>query len=396
MMALAWGLCLVAVLSSIPVCSATRVESARDALRVDSGAPVSWGAVIANVAVAGYASAVAYDPVNGYVYVADEGRQQHPGNVSVVSGTSVVSTLEVGKFPDGVAFNPLNHEVYVANAVCLCSSGGLGNVTLISGESVVANVRVGAQAGGLAFDSHNGDMYVANLWSNNISLLSGSSVVGSISYPGATYPAGLAYDWTNTNIYAADEGTPVWPGNVSVVSGSRSIASIRAGTGPTAIAVDNTSGDLYVTNFASNNVSVVSAATNTVSATIPVGTFPDGAAYDTANGAVYVTNQGSANVSVIVGTTVEANIDVGANPSGVAYDTGNGDLYVACSTGVYVISLNASAQGVGGSPWWSLTSLQFYGLILPVVSVMVVALVLIARKKRRGMASVLRGTEQRS
>jgi YVTN family beta-propeller protein len=56
-----------------------------------------------------------------------------------------------------------------------------------------------------------------------------------------------------------------------------------------------------VANAGSGTVSVISTATNTVTATIPVGAFPAGVAV---NGtAAYVTNSGSGTVSVITAQT---------------------------------------------------------------------------------------------
>src|SRR2546428_13076106 len=55
----------------------------------------------------------------------------------------------------------------------------------------------------------------------------------------------------------------------------------------------------------------------TVIATIPVGDYPFGVAYDSGNGYVYVANYNSNNVSIISGTTVVATIPVGGGPAGV-------------------------------------------------------------------------------
>ncbi|MGW8955788.1 YncE family protein [Streptomyces sp. NPDC055709] len=76
----------------------------------------------------------------------------------------------------------------------------------------------------------------------------------------------------------------------------------------------------YVTNFNSNNVSVIDTATNTVTTTIPVGTVPNGVAVAPNDASVYVTNGLSNNVSVIDTSTntVTATVPVGTVPSGVA------------------------------------------------------------------------------
>ncbi len=80
----------------------------------------------------------------------------------------------------------------------------------------------------------------------------------------------------------------------------------------------------YVSNYGSNNVSVIDTGSNTVTATVTVGSLPYGVAVNTAGTLAYVTNYNGANVSVIdTGTnTVTATVNVGSAPRGVAVKTG--------------------------------------------------------------------------
>src|SRR6266850_2514012 len=66
-------------------------------------------------------------------------------------------------------------------------------------------------------------------------------------------------------------------------------------------------------------------------ATVPVGPSPFALAFDPVNGDVYVANFNSRTVSVISGSSnaVVANVTVGSHPSAMAVDTANGDIYVA-------------------------------------------------------------------
>jgi YVTN family beta-propeller protein len=95
------------------------------------------------------------------------------------------------------------------------------------------------------------------------------------------------------------------------------------------VAVDPAAGTVYVTNYG-GTVSVIDAATNTVTATIAVGTDPQGVAVDPAAGTVYVANSGAGTVSVINAATrtVTATIAVGTDPKGVAVDPATGTVYV--------------------------------------------------------------------
>src|SRR3989475_9236183 len=100
---------------------------------------------------------------------------------------------------------------------------------------------------------------------------------------------------------------------------------------PDFIAYDAGKGEVFVTDERSNNVTVISDATNAVIANIPVGSYPIGLAYDSGRGEVFVANSRSNTVTVISDATkaVIANIPVGSYPSGVAYDSGNGEMYVS-------------------------------------------------------------------
>jgi YVTN family beta-propeller protein len=87
----------------------------------------------------------------------------------------------------------------------------------------------------------------------------------------------------------------------------------------------------YVTNFTSNDVSVVATASNTVVATVPVGTSPFGVAITPDGAFAYVTLIDSHAVSVIetMTNTVVATISVGTNPQGVAITPDGAFAYVA-------------------------------------------------------------------
>src|SRR2546425_436196 len=149
----------------------------------------------------------------------------------------------------------------------------------------------------------------------------GGTVIATI--PVGDYPFGVAYDSGNGYVYVANYNS----NNVSIISGTTVVATIPVGGGPSGIAYDSGNGYVYVANLASNNTSVISGTT--VLATVAVGNGPNGGGYNSGNGYVYVTNFYSNTVSVINGTSVVATVPVGGNPGGVGYDSGNGYVYVA-------------------------------------------------------------------
>jgi len=78
---------------------------------------------------------------------------------------------------------------------------------------------------------------------------------------------------------------------------------------------------------------VINGATNKVIATIPVGIWPKGIAYDPSNGYIYVTNYGSGTVSII---STSASTSTSSN--GYIYVTNYG------SDTVSIISTSASTS----------------------------------------------------
>jgi YVTN family beta-propeller protein len=80
---------------------------------------------------------------------------------------SVIATIPVGQGPLAIAVNPTNGLVYVANF-------DLNTVSVIdpSTNTVVDTIPVGQGPAGVAFNPTNGLVYVANFGSNTVSVIS--------------------------------------------------------------------------------------------------------------------------------------------------------------------------------------------------------------------------------
>lgn len=143
------------------------------------------------------------------------------------------------------------------------------------------------------------------------------------------------------------------------------VATVPVGDGPYGVAVNPAGTRAYVTNANSNNVSVLDTATNTVIATVPVGFSPYGVALNPYGTRAYVTNGGSNSVSVIdtASNTVVATVPVGNGPLGVAVDPGGTRVYVAnnnsgtlsvinttSNTVIATVSVGSFATGVAVNP----------------------------------------------
>jgi YVTN family beta-propeller protein len=149
--------------------------------------------------------------------------------------------------------------------------------------------------------------------------------------------------------------------------------TVAAGKGPTALAVDQATGTIYVADVASDTVSVVNGATCNASRTsgcgqrprsvrVPAG--PNAVAVDHATGTVYVTSGGinfsgtGDRLAVINGTTCNskitsgcgqaaATVKVGSFPFGVAVDPATGTAYVTSANDNTVSVVNTATCNAG-------------------------------------------------
>ncbi len=114
-------------------------------------------------------------------------------------------------------------------------------------------------------------------------------------------------------------------------------------------------GRAYVANSASDTVSVVDTATNTVITTIPVGNGPEGLAVTPDGTRVYVPNWEDGTVSVISTTsnTVVATVTVGGAPRSAAISPDGTRAWVVGFGGVHVIdtATNTVVGTVPGVPF---------------------------------------------
>ncbi|WP_326608936.1 Ig-like domain repeat protein [Streptomyces scopuliridis] len=160
--------------------------------------------------------------------------------------------------------------------------------------------------------------------------------------PVGSFPTAVAITPNGLTAYVTNEGD----NTVSVISTATNTvtATIPVGSVPFWVAITPNGLTAYVTNSGDNTVSVISTATNTVTTTIPVGSVPLGVAIPPNGLTAYVTNSGDNTVSVIdtATNTVTATIPVGTAPFGVAI-TPNGLTAYVTNSGDNTVSVISTA-----------------------------------------------------
>lgn len=258
-----------------------------------------------------------------YIYVANQGSN----TVSVIrkSDNSVVATIPVGEEAYGVASVVISGTTYIYVANTKSNTVSVINTT---SNSVIATIPVGVKPYYVAVVGSN--IYVTNSQSNTVSVISGLTNTVTATIPVGRYPRGIkAY---GTDLYVANYGDPNYTGgnSVSVINSLTNTVSatiiLPAGSmGPRGLTVSGTK--VYVSNFRSNNVSVINTAANAVVATVNVGTGPRGITPLGSN--VYVENFDAGTISVIntATDTVSGTITVGHSPTGMGVS--GTDIYVS-------------------------------------------------------------------
>ena len=198
------------------------------------------------------------------------------------------------------------------------------------------------------------------------------SVVGTVSVGSGPYDVAVSPD--GSRAYASD----TIGNSVSVISTATNTvsATVSVGSSPLGVAVTPDGSRVYVTNTSDNSVSVISTATNTVSATVSVGSSPRYVAVTPDGSRVYVTNGSSHSVSVIstATNTVSATVSVGGYPFSVAVSPDGSRVYVTnvddssvsvISTATNTVSATVSGgynpSGVAVSPDGSRVYVANYG-----------------------------------
>jgi len=231
----------------------------------------------------------------------------------------------------------------------------------VSGDSIAGLVPLGLNP--LFFGDRQGRAFVLNS-DNTISIYTGllplTTTVSIATQPGTATGQIAAGANGSGNLYVVNRTS----NNVSFIpSTSNTVAQlINVGTEPVMAVGGPASSKVYVVNHGSNDVTVISSIDNTVLKTIPVGSQPIWAIMSSDGEGVFVVNQGDGTLSFIdttldqeiCGTTSfvtcssGTRIQLGSSPNFAFYDSPRRRIYVS-NTGSNNISL-INADGINFGP----------------------------------------------
>ena len=212
--------------------------------------------------------------------------------VESTGAVSLFATLPASSYPRGLAFDA-SGNLYAVDA----GTDQISKITPAGVVSLFATLPPFSNAVGLAFDT-NGVLYTTSENANVDRILMitpGGAVTTFATPPINSVLDGLAFDGSG-NLYAAQQGSDqiykITPGGAVSL-----FATLPGGTNPDGLVFDAI-GNLYVTGNP-NKVYKVSPDGLTVSvfANLPSGSVPFGVAYDGSSGNFYVADGASGQIS---------------------------------------------------------------------------------------------------
>jgi YVTN family beta-propeller protein len=209
-------------------------------------------------------AASVYNSANKDVYVVDEGMftpHTKSGNVTVLgSANTIVKTVSVGGgTPVSIVLDPNNHDVYVVN-VTLPSKGSSVNCSvtpITSSNTAKKALKVGDGAFFATYDPNNNEIYVPAGAANDTTIISGTSVLTTLTTKGT--PQAAFYDPGTTDMVLALDTPATSAGQLTFLSSPTSgnpavVGTQILGKDPSGYTYDTMTTDVYVSNFDSKTV----------------------------------------------------------------------------------------------------------------------------------------------
>ena len=191
------------------------------------------------------AQAMAVDAA-GTLYVAGSG----DNTIKKVSPAGTVTTFATGlNGPTGLAFGA-GGDLFVANI----HDQTIRRVSPAGVVTPFATAPAGSGPVGLAFDA-DGNLYAANVFAKTISRITPAGAVTTLATVGGTKPQWLTFNPADNALYLSDADTD----QVKRVTLAGGVSTFATGFSSPEGMVFNTTGELLVTNFHTNDVVRVSA-----------------------------------------------------------------------------------------------------------------------------------------
>jgi DNA-binding beta-propeller fold protein YncE len=212
--------------------------------------------------------------------------------------TGLGSTRTVGTNPLGVAVLPRLQKAVVANSQS-------SNVSVVDeGSQSVTNITTGAGPLAVAADQDTGEAAIAASVANTATILNLASS-GTSTITTGQHPVAVAFDYLTRQVAAAADASNT-VGIATAPSGS--LTTNLSVTAPTAVAYDPATNTFLAASGVNNSVFIYDPTTQQSIASLRVGINPTAMAYNYLTGTLITTNTGSHTITVadILGKQIRA------------------------------------------------------------------------------------------
>ncbi|MEP6947612.1 MAG: carboxypeptidase regulatory-like domain-containing protein [Acidobacteriota bacterium] len=218
--------------------------------------------------------------------------------MTVINGANnTTATVAVGSAPIAVAVDPINNKIYVANCGSICGGVGASNLTVIDGSNnSTAAVVTGSVPQVVVVNQATTKVYVANGGSNSVTVIDGTNNTTLAVPTGGSNPIAAAVDLFTNKTYVGNNAsgsvTAITPVATNVVPLNTVITPLPGNTtsnlsptftltatstySPTAPPPRNIYFQLDTANGPWTRASNTSSTANTVTANAPSGVLQNG------------------------------------------------------------------------------------------------------------------------
>jgi len=290
-----------------------------------------------------YGGGIAFLNGKAYIPLGNLGSQAEVAIVDTATN-SVTGYIPVSAEPFGIA--AYNGKLYVTHSV-QWSNGSPSTVDVIDPNSnnVTATINAGVNTQGIAIVPSLNKGYAVNYVSATATVidLGTNTVSGTISLPINPHSVVFAAG----KIYIAGALINSQYGQVIVIDpATNSIATrIDVGRDPTGLAALNNR--VFVTNQADRNLMIIDTDANTVIKTLPMGLVPTGVAVNPSTGKIYVANQSAPSIYVVACAPPSCTYTISSTSQSFAAEGGTGSVNVSAGNGcVWTATSNAGFLSV--------------------------------------------------
>ena len=231
----------------------------------------------------------AFCSANNTVYIANI----NSSDISVINclTNTVIATIPLPVFPNGIAYNSLNNSMYITNQFT-------NNIYVIDCNTNAISVVIPIPTGSnnIEYNTLNNSMYVIGQPNSSLQVIDCNTNTFTTSILLGSSGNNLAYNSLSNTMYV-----PRLPANVVVIvdCNTNSVVGNISINSPFAIAYDSLTNTMYVTRLVAGTVRLIDCNINAIIAVISTGAFPTDVIFNYLNNSIYVTDSATNNISVI-------------------------------------------------------------------------------------------------